>query len=129
MAAAAAKATEPITDGRSTSSSHKGWSKKISTFRSGKPLALPESANDEGAADCERHPGDGADGQGEPHGQLGGAEVLEEPEEVRLEEPPHRAADEEDQEEHEDVRLQDQLPQVLEHFLGWLLEAVEKRRT
>ena len=101
----------------------------MTTFRSGKALGLPESANDEGAADGERHPGDGADGQGEPHGQLGGAEVLEEPEEVRLEEPPHRAADEEDQEEHEDVRLQDQLPQVPEHFLGWLLEAVEKRRT
>ena len=96
----------------------------MTTFRSGQVLGLPESADDEGAADGERHPGDGADGQGEPHGQLGGAEVLEEPEEVRLEEPPHRAADEEDQEEHEDVRLQDQLPQVLEHFL----EAFEKRQ-
>ena len=100
----------------------------MTSFRSGKALGLPESANYKGAADGERHPGDGADSQGEPHGQLGGAEVLEEPEEVRLEEPPHRAADEEDEEEHEDVRLQDQLPQVLEHFLGWLLEAVEKRR-
>ena len=34
MAAAAAKAAEPITDGRSTSSSHKGWSKKRELVKS-----------------------------------------------------------------------------------------------
>ena len=66
----------------------------------------PKSADDEGAADGEGHPGDGADGQGESHGQLGRAKILKEPEKVGLKESPHRAADEEDDEEHEDVGLQ-----------------------
>ena len=34
VAEAAAKAAEPITDGRSTSSSHKGWSKKRELVKS-----------------------------------------------------------------------------------------------
>ena len=86
----------------------------------------PKSANDEGAADGERHPGDRPDCQGETHRQFGRAEILQEPEEVRLEESPHRAADEEDDKEHEDVGLQDQLPQALEHFFGRLLETVQE---
>ena len=82
----------------------------------------PKSADDEGAADGEGHPGNGADSQGETHRQLGRAKILEEPEEVGLKEAPHRATDEEDDKKHEDVRLQDQLPEVLEHFLSRLLE-------
>ena len=86
----------------------------------------PKSADDEGAADGEGHPGNGADSQGETHRQLGRAKILEEPEEVGLKEAPHRATDEEDDKKHEDVRLQDQLPEVLEHFLGRLLETVKR---
>ena len=67
----------------------------------------PKSADDECAADGEGHPGNGADSQGEAHGQLGRAKILKEPEEVRLKEAPHRTADEKDDKEHEDVRFQD----------------------
>ena len=67
----------------------------------------PKSADDEGAADGEGDPGNGADSQGETHCQLGWAKILKEPEEVGFKEAPHGATDEEDDKKHEDVRLQD----------------------
>ena len=83
---------------------------------------VPEEPQDLAGEDGEGDSGHGAHGQGEAHEELGGAQVLQVPEEEGLHAAPEDPRAREGQEEGEHPRATDDTPDLLEHLLGGRLE-------
>ena len=83
---------------------------------------VPEDPQDPAREDGEGDAGHRAQGQRDPHEELGGAQVLQVPEEEGLHAAPEDARGHEGGEEGEDPRTADDPPDLLEHLLGGGLE-------
>ena len=104
---------------------------------------LPKLLYDGTTGNGQRNSSHSSNGQRYSHSKLGGAKILQEPEEVGFKESPNAATNKEDNQEHEDVRFDYKLPKILKmtiinanvsscpftlisylkHFLGRLLKA------
>ena len=76
-------------------------------------LVLPEFLYDSTTGNSQRNSSHRSNCQRNAHGKFGRPEILEKPEEIRLEESPNSATDKEDDQEHEDVWSHNQFTEIL----------------
>lgn len=80
---------------------------------------LPKLLYDGSTGNGEGNSSHSSNGQRYSHSKLGGAKILQEPEEVGFKESPNASTNKEDNQEHEDVRFDYKLPKILEYNNGY----------